>query len=173
MSSAFGPGAVDPESRGVQGIIDATSKYGNNPAVAAQSSNPYLGLAGLFDRHDSTLPIYAQYGRMGESKFANGMINTINQAYQKGTIDKNSTPDQVYNSVVAPWVNSMGNGWGSTGQTYQATTQGLIQAMVQQYMNGSYKQAWKAIGGQAIAANAPGYGSTTQASTDGTYIRGG
>lgn len=173
LSSAFGGGAVDPESSGVQNVINATSQAGNNSAVAAQTQNPYLGMAGLFDRHDSTLPMYQEYGRMGESKFANGMINQINNAYNQGTINKNSTPDQVYKSVVAPWINSMGSGYSNTGSTYTATTQGLVQDMVSQYMNGSYKTAWKAIGGQDIAANAPAYGSGQQATTDGTYINGG
>lgn len=173
LSSAFGGGAVDPESSGVQNVINATSQAGNNSAVAAQTQNPYLGMAGLFDRHDSTLPMYQEYGRMGESKFANGMINQINNAYNQGTINKNSTPDQVYNSVVAPWINSMGSGYSNTGDTYTATTKGLVQDMVSQYMNGSYKTAWKAIGGQDIAANAPAYGSGQTATTDGTYINGG
>lgn len=172
LSSAFGPGAKDPETSDVQSLIDYTGSHGNSQQAAQSVSNPYLQLAGLFDERSSTLPIYAQYGRMGESKFANGMINTINQAYQKGTINANSTPDQVYQNVVAPWVNSMGKGWSNVGSTYTATTQGLIQNMVAQYMNGSYKNAWQSVGGQKIAANAPGYGSSQTATTDGTVISG-
>jgi hypothetical protein len=172
ISSAFGPGAKDPETSGVQNLINATSQNGNNSQIASSVQNPYLGLAGLFDERSSTLPMYQQYGRMGESKFANGMINTINQAYQKGTISKTSTPDQVYQSVVAPWINSMGKGYSNVGSTYTATTQGLVQDMVNQYMNGSYKTAWKSIGGQQIASNAPEYGSSDQATTDGTIIKG-
>ncbi len=173
ISSAFGPGAKDPETTQVQNVINATSSAGNSTAVAASVANPYVSLAGLFDDRSSTLPIYQQYGRDGESKFANGMINQINTAYNNGTINSNSTPQQVYNSVVAPWVNGMGTGWSDVGSTYTATTQGLIQNMVSQYMNGSYKSAWQSVGGTAIAANAPAYGSGQMASTDGTYITSG
>lgn len=173
ISSAFGPGAKDPETQDVQNVINATSQNGNSSQVAASVSNPYLQIAGLFDDRSSTLPMYQQYGRMGESKFANGMINQINQAYQAGTINQNSTPQQVYNTVVSPWVNSMGSGYSNVGSTYTATTEGLVQDMVSQYMNGSFRTAWQSVGGTAIAANAPAYGSSATATTDGTYINGG
>jgi hypothetical protein len=173
LSSAFGPGAKDAETAGVQNIINATSQNGNSSQVAQSVSNPYIGLAGLFDERSSTLPMYQEYGRMGESKFTNGMINQINQAYQAGTINKNSTPQQVYSAVVAPWVNSMGSGYSNVGSTYTATTQGLVQNMVEQYMNGSYKTAWQSVGGQQIAANAPAYGSNVMATTNGTVINPG
>lgn len=158
LSSAFGPGAVDPESRDVQQVINATSSNGNNPAVAAQASDPYLELAGLMDRHSSTLPMYQQYGRMGEQSFTNDLVGKINQAVQQNpSLAKD--PNAVYNQVVAPWVNGMGSGYNNVGQAYTATTQGLLQDMVNQYMSGQAAQDWRAVGGdepfQNIYQNSP------------------
>lgn len=151
LSSAFGGGAVDPESHGVQGVIDATSKSGNNPAVAASVQNPYLGLAGLFDRHDSTLPIYSQFGRMGEQKFTNAMVDKMNQAIHKNPSLAND-PNAMYSQVIQPWVQGMGD-WSKVGDAYKATTYGLIQGMVGQYLNGTAAQNWKAIGGDSPFSN--------------------
>lgn len=172
LSSVFGGGAVDPESKDVQNVINATAQSGNSTQAAQSASNPLLEMAGLFDRHESTLPMYQQFGRQGESKFSTAMINKINDAYQSGQINGKSSPQDVYNQVVAPWVNGMGSGYSTTGTTYTATTQGLVQDMVTQYMNGSFRNQWKSVGGDAVAANAPAYGSSAQATTDGTWITG-
>jgi hypothetical protein len=160
IASAFGPGAKDAETMTSDQIINATSASGNSQQVAASVQNPYLALAGLMDEHHSTLPMYQQYGRMGEQKFTNDMVTQINNAYKAGTINANSTPQQVYNSVVAPWVAGMGSGWNNVGSTYTATTQGLLQDMVSQYMNGTASQNWKAVGGDSPFGNLPGYGGT-------------
>jgi hypothetical protein len=153
LSSAFGPGAKDPETAGVQGLIDATSSNGNTSQVAANVQNPYVQLAGLFDRRDSTLPMYAQYGRMGEQKFTQDFASQINNAISSGKISASTPPDQVYNQVIAPWVNSMGKGWSNVGDAYKATTQGLLQDMTRQYMNGTAAQNWKAVGGDSPFEN--------------------
>lgn len=152
LSSAFGPGAIDPETHAVQNVINATSKYGNNPAVASSMANPYLGLAGLMDRRSSTLPEYAQYGRMGEQKFTTDMVNQINAAVKANPSLAND-PNAVYNQVVAPWVNKMGSGYSNVGQTYAATNQGLLEDMTRQYLGGQAAQDWKAIGGDEPFAN--------------------
>jgi len=166
LSSLFGPGKKDPETAGVQNIINAV---GQNPGqaqqITSQVQDPYLGLAGLFDERSSTLPMYQQYGRMGEQKFTNDMINKINSAFAAGTINKSSTPEQVYDKVVAPWVGSMGQGWSNVGSTYKATTQGLLQDMVSQYMSGQAPQDWKAIGGDSPFSGLAAYGSAPGASS--------
>ncbi len=158
VASAFGPGETDPETSDVKNVINATGANGNNPAIAASVQNPYLQLAGLFDEHSSTLPMYQQYGRMGEQQFTNDMVDKINDAYKAGTISANSTPTQVYNSVVAPWVAGMGQGWSDVGSTYTATTQGLLQDMVSQYMNGTAATNWQAVGGQNVFNGITAYG---------------
>jgi hypothetical protein len=183
LSSAFGPGAKDPETADVQGLIDYTGAHGNNPMYARSVSDPYLELAGLMDRRSSTLPMYSQYGRMGEQKFSNDLASQINNSFTRGissgslagdkwSIDPSSgdyilttptggktsyAPNQgaaeVYNSVVGPWVNNMGSGYKNVGQTYAETTQGLLQDMTQQYLAGQAGNDWKSVGGQEPFAN--------------------
>jgi hypothetical protein len=146
LTSAFGPGETDPETAGVQNVINATSANGNNPAVAASVQNPYLSLTGLFDDKSSTLPIYQQYGRMGEQSFTNALVGKINTAVEQNPSLKDN-PSAVYSQVVQPWVNSMGD-WSKVGSTYQATVQGTLQGMTNEYMNGTASVDWKAIGGE-------------------------
>jgi hypothetical protein len=136
----------------VQNVIDATGKNQNNPNVAAQAQNPYLELAGLMDRRQSTLPEYAQYGRMGEQKFTNDLVGKLNAAVAADPTLK-SDPTRAYNTVIAPWVNSMGSGYSNVGSTYAATNQGLLQDMTNQYLSGNAAQDWKAVGGDSPFAN--------------------
>lgn len=159
IASAFGPGAKDPETNVSDSLINYTSAHGNSQQAAQGVQNPYLALAGLMDEHSSTLPMYAKYGRMGEQKFTNDMVSQINKAAQQGIISPNSSPQDVYNQVVAPWVASMGSGWNNVGSTYTATTQGLLQDMVTQYMSGTAAQNWKARGGDTPFSSLPAYGS--------------
>lgn len=152
LSSAFGPGAKDPETAGVQNVINATSANQNNPGVAASVQDPYTALAGLMDERSSTLPMYQQYGRMGEQKFTDDMVNQINQAVKANPSLANN-PQQVYSQVVSPWVNSMGSGYSKVGDTYTATTQGLLEDMTNQYLSGQASQDWKAVGGDSPFEN--------------------
>lgn len=182
LSSAFGPGAKDPETASVQGLLDYTGSHGNDPGIAQQVSNPYLELAGLMDRRSSTLPMYQQYGRMGEQKFTNDLAGQINNAFTGGigtgtfqgdkwskdasgnyvlttptggqTIYKpQDAAAEVYATTVDPWVSSMGSGYSNVGDTYKATTQGLLQDMTGQYLSGQAAQDWKAVGGDSPFQN--------------------
>lgn len=153
LSSAFGPGKKDAETANVQGLINATSSNGNNSQIAASVQNPYVQLAGLFDDRSSTLPMYQKYGRMGEQKFTNDFATQINSALASGQITKNTPASQVYSQVIAPWVNGMGSGWDNVGAAYTSTTQGLLQGMTAQYLNGTAAQNWKAIGGDSPFSN--------------------
>jgi hypothetical protein len=152
LASAFGPGEKDPETSEVQNVINATSSNQNNPGVAASVQDPYTALAGLMDERSSTLPEYAQYGRMGEQSFTNAMVDQINQAV-KADPSLAQNPTAVYNQVVAPWVNSMGSGYSNVGQAYTATNEGLLEDMTNQYLSGDAAQDWKAVGGDSPFAN--------------------
>lgn len=152
LSSLLGPGAKDPETTDVQGLINATSSHGNTSQIAAGVQNPYVQLAGLFDDRSSTLPMYQQYGRMGEQKFTQDFATQLNQAVQKDP-SLASNPQQAYNQVIAPWVQSMGKGWSNVGAAYTSTTQGLLQDMTQEYLSGQAGQDWKAVGGDAPFSN--------------------
>jgi hypothetical protein len=152
LSSLAGPGEKDPETSDVQNVINATSSNQNNPAVAASASDPYLELAGLMDDRSSTLPEYQQYGRMGEQQFTDAMTQQINQAAAANP-QLAADPNAMYSQVIAPWVSSMNKNGSTVGATYTATNNGLIDDMVNQYMQGDAAQDWKAVGGDSPFQN--------------------
>lgn len=163
ISSLAGPGKKDPETAQWDQYLPAATK---NPDVSSQVQNPFLLMAGLFDEKSSSLPMYQQYGRMGENKFTVDMTTQINQALANGTIQKTDNADTVYNKVVAPWVQNMGQGWSGVGPEYTQATQGLLKQMTSQYLDGSYQQNWKAVGGDyAFSGGSQGsiqpFGATT------------
>lgn len=169
IASAFGPGAKDPETVGAQQLLNATSSNGNNPAVAASVSNPYLMLQGLMDQHHSDLPIFQKYGRADALGFTKDMTSQINSALKSGTISKSDSPNTVYQKVVQPWVQSMGD-WDKVGSTYKSTVTGLLQNMTSQYMNGQQygnpwtnTEGWSSIGGENPFLNLTPFGGTTVA----------
>jgi hypothetical protein len=148
LSSAFGAGKVDPENANFN---QYTTAFNNTPAaqqaqVAAGVQNPYLPLAGYFDLRSGQMkgsnPIYTTYGRMGEQSFTNDLISKVQGAQKAGVTD----PTQVYSSVVQPWLNSMGN-WQDSNKNAMT---GLIQNMTGQILAGTYKQNFKATGGQQV-----------------------
>jgi hypothetical protein len=117
--------------------------------ITSAVTNPYIAMAGLMDRRSSDLPMYAQYGRMGEQKFATDLVGKVNDAFKSGAVPQGASSQQVYQQVIAPWVDKMGSGYSKVGSTYTSTTQGLVQQMVNQYMNGTAAQNWKSIGGDS------------------------
>lgn len=150
IASAFGPGAKDPEMQNWGNYKDmfnnVASKYGSagSQQAAASVQNPYKILAGLFDLRQpqfgsDKVPIYQQYGRMGEQKFTNDMMKQIDAAKSKGITD----PSKMYSSVVKPWIDSFGKGQ-NTGKN-GAAIEGLLQQMTSQYMNGTYQSNWKDV----------------------------
>lgn len=154
ISSAFGNGEVDPENSNFNSY---TQQFNKAPAaqqgqVAAAVQNPYLPLAGYFDLRANQLkgqnPIYTTYGRAGEQKFTNDLIGKISQAKSSGVTD----PSKVFNSVVQPWLNSMGT-WNDSNK---AAMTALIQNMTGQIVSGSYQQNFKAVGGDSPFKNLTG-----------------
>ncbi len=153
ISSAFGPGKTDPETADVQGLLNIVGQNPNQAqGITAQVQDPYLQLAGLMDERSSTLPMYQQYGRMGEQAFTDAMTQQMNAALKANPSLANN-PSAMYSQVIAPWVNKMGSGYSQVGSTYAQTTQGLLQDMVSQYLSGQAGQDWKAVGGQEPFAN--------------------
>jgi hypothetical protein len=142
ISSAFGPGKKDPEVYGWQALVDSTAK---TPGAGLVINNPFILMAGMFDERSSTVPIYQKYGRAGENKFTVDMTQQINNAFHSGAINSQSTPQQVYDSVVMPWVASMGN-WNNVGPEYKESISELLMNMTGQYMAGQ-TQNWKTVGG--------------------------
>jgi hypothetical protein len=166
ISSAFGNGKVDPEN---QNFNQYTQAFNSAPAsqqgqIAGSLQNPYLPLAGYFDLRSNQLkgqnPIYDKYGRMGEGAFTNDLINQVKQGQAKGVTD----PTQMWNTVVQPWINSMGT-WQDSNKSAMTA---LMQNMTSQVMSGSYQQNFKAIGGDTPFAS-----STPSAVGNISYAAGG
>lgn len=146
IASAFGPGATDPENANFANYATAFNKAppAQQAQVAQSVQNPYLPLAGYFDLRSSQMkgsnPIYQTYGRMGEQKFTNDLISKVQDAKTHGISD----PNQMWSSVVQPWISSMGT-WQDVNKNAMV---GLLQNMTGQVMSGTYKQNFKAIGGE-------------------------
>lgn len=168
LSSAFGPGRKDPETYGWGALTDAYNKAGQQGGATAQKdlasqvTNPYEALAGMFDLRngqiDSGNTLYNQYGRMGEGKFTNDLVNQLNQAKSSGTITPDMDASQIYSKVVQPWEQSWGKGQNTDPNAQ--LQQDLITQMISQYEGGQAANDWRAVGGDQpfkdIYANAPG-----------------
>lgn len=163
ISSAFGPGREDPENLNWN---QYAQEYGKgNPLTGLTPSQDYQSLAGIFDSRGSAIPFYNQFGRMGEQKFTNAMTDQINQAIKQGKIKKDATPQQIYNSVVNPWISGMSpQGWQNTntieGAPEKAAIGNLLTNMIGQYQQGQQGQ-WTGIAGQQMQGVNP-YGSTSE-----------
>ena len=148
IASAFGPGAKDPEMQNWGNYKDmynsVASKYGaaGSQQATASIDNPYKILAGLFDLRkpqfgSDNVPIYQQYGRMGEQKFTNDMMAKLKN------VPPGTNPNTAYSTVIKPWIDSFGKGQ-NTGKNGDAI-EGLLRQMTAQYMNGSYSQKWRDV----------------------------
>lgn len=168
LSSAFGPGEKDSETYGWGALTDAYNKAGQQGGAQAQQNlseqvtDPYEALAGMFDLRNGQIDkgnaLYNEYGRMGEQKFTNDLVNQLNQAKASGTITPDMDASQIYSKVVDPWEQSWGKGTNTdpnAGLIKDLTTQ-----MISQYEGGQAANDWRAVGGDApfanIYANAPG-----------------
>lgn len=177
LSSAFGNGRVDPENATFEGYTQAYNKAAaQNPAlgnqVAAATTNPYLALAGMFDLRKNqikgNIPIYNEYGRMGEQKFTNDFDSHIDSALKAGTIKPGDDANTIYNKAVAPWINSMGD-WEDSNKNAMTA---LLKQMGQQYVTGQYQQDWKSIGGQTPFAQQAAPASNLAATTPAAQTKG-
>lgn len=146
LSSAFGNGKVAAENAPFEAYTQA---YKQDPSVASQVQNPYTALAGMFDLRSNqikgTIPMYDQYGRMGEQQFVTDMTKRINAAATNGTIKPTDSAADIYNKAVAPWIASMGT-WDDSNKGAMTS---LLQQMTQQYVSGQAQSDWKSVGGQS------------------------
>lgn len=114
LSSAFGGGKKDPESVAVDNMdAAATTAQGKQQVQQALTSSPstaFQYLAGVMDAKNNTpghsQPIEQAFGRMGEGNMVTQMTAQINSALSSGAVAKNATPDQIYQTVVQPWLAS-------------------------------------------------------------------
>lgn len=127
ISSAFGPGRMDPENVNWDRYAAAASKNPQSVMGATPSQN-FQALAGIFDARGSNIPFYQKFGRMGENQFTVAMTNQINSALRSGAISTTTPPQDIYAKVVQPWITSMGGsqGWQSTYTIGGAPEKGAI-----------------------------------------------
>lgn len=169
ISSAFGPGKVDPENASFEGYTKAFNSQPDNTsaqALASSVQNPYTVLAGYFDLRPNQVkgsnPIYSTYGRMGEQAFTNDLTKQLSQAQASGQIQAGENPQQAYNQVIKPWIASMGD-WNDSNKSAMSA---LLTQMTSQYLNGTSGQNWQSIGGQTPFASAsPSTGSPLSSGT--------
>jgi hypothetical protein len=164
ISSAFGPGKMDPENVNWNNYARAFSQ---NPSavLGATPSQNYQALAGIFDARGSAIPFYNTFGRMGEGQFMTAMTDQVNRALQGGRVPVNATPAQIYSTVVAPWITQMGGqgGWQPTYTEQGAPEKGAIGALltnlIGQWQSGMFNAASPmGIAGQNIPG-LPVYGA--------------
>lgn len=158
VSSAFGPGAKDPEQNNWDTYFSAYQKGGSQAVSGGTGADNYQTLAGIFDARSSDVPFYNQFGRAGEGTFMSSMGNQINSAISSGTISKSATPQQIYSKVVQPWINSM-PGASSYNQSngYQGDAPAISQLV--QNLIGNWQSGQKFTGVNGTSVNMPSYGS--------------
>jgi Domain of unknown function (DUF4329) len=163
ISSAFGPGAMDPENQSWDGYASAYQKNPNSVDQATPSQN-FQALAGIFDARGSNIPFYGAYGRMGENKFTSDMLHNINNAVSTGKVAANSSAQQIYSQVVQPWITSMGgsNGWKDTNTVKGAPEKdaigNLLTNLIAQWQAGGITSTTKlGIDGQPLQGGVPAW----------------
>lgn len=161
LSSAFGPGAKDPEQANFGNYATAYKQGG--PSAVAQATPPqaFKSLAGLFDLRSGQIspnvPMYNKYGRMGENQFMSDTAKQINSAISSGQLQKGASPDQIYQQVVAPWMKSWGKG-NLSQDPNGAAIQNIVTQLIGQWQNGQLTASTPVgISGEKIS-NLPSYG---------------
>jgi hypothetical protein len=142
---------VDPEQANFD---QAVAMWQVNPNNVYNIANKYLPLAGLFDLSlkNPHIPIYQKYGRMGEQKFVNDLVNVIYQAAQNGQITGNDTALTVMSRIVQPWIDSWG--YGPMVDPHADLINRLIVGMINDYIAG-IQTNWTARGGDYPFGNLP------------------
>jgi hypothetical protein len=157
VSSAFGPGRMDPENVNWNSYAAA---FDRNPGAVrgATPSQNFQALAGIFDSRGSAIPFYGKFGRMGENQFAVSMANQVNSAIKSGAIPANAGPSQIYSMVVEPWITKMGGsgGWQDTytskGASEKDAVGGLLTNLIAQWQKGQITAGTPVgISGQTIS----------------------
>lgn len=141
-------GKKDPEQ---YNFDQAVAIWQQSPDAVYQIGNKYLPLAGLFDLNITTnIPIYKKFGHMGEEKFVAALVNLLYNAAINGQITSNDTALSVMSRVVQPWIDSWG--YGPMSDPHADLITRLIIGMIIDYVDGGWKQAWRARSGDVPAS---------------------
>lgn len=145
--------AFNRQDQEVQNFDQAIAISRANPMGVLDIQNKYLVLAGLFDLDPKmikgNIPMYKKYGRMGEERFVDDMIQTVYNAAQSGQITANDTAQSVFSRVVQPWMNSFGYGPMSDSNADMINL--ILMGMLSEYFAG-LQSRWYARGGDYPAS---------------------
>lgn len=148
---------VDPE---VGNFNNAMALYAQNPQAIYNIADKYLVLAGLFDLEPGqikgNIPIYKKYGRMGEQRFTQDMVNLIYNAAQAGQITGNDTPESVFARIVQPWINDFG--FGVMQDRNADMINEILVGMIAEYVTGLWRNRWFARSGDMPNWQIPTFG---------------
>lgn len=111
ISSAFGGGRTDPETLNWNSVAPQLNA---NPQAASTLTGPqaYQLLAGMMDAknnspgHSTNLEL--KFGRMGEGSVVDAMTGWVNSAIKQNPQLAQASPQQLYQQVVKPQLQSMG-----------------------------------------------------------------
>lgn len=85
--------------------VDQGRGFGSAPpAELAQ------GFINFYRTNKNEFPGQAKYGRTGNEDFVYDMTQVINNAVKDGTVDKGANAATIFEKVVQPWLNTMGEG---------------------------------------------------------------
>lgn len=161
ISSAFGGGQTDPETKNWNGFINATGGANATPAqvtAATQNMSPQTAfnlLSGVMDIKDGRIPIVNAFGHMGESGLLNSMTGEINNAISSGKISKNASPQDIYSQIVEPWLNSKGA--TITPETGGLQLQAVLQNLIGSWQNGQLTSATQLTSTGSTDKSLPAY----------------
>lgn len=137
LTSVFGGGKADMETTEWNSLA---GKFNQLPAsqqsqIMFSPSQAFINLAGTMDAKNNSpghsQPIEQVFGRMGEANLVSQMTQQINSQLAAGTITKNSSVNDIYNNVVAPWLASKGASINMNERTSSGQAEGpaLVQSL--------------------------------------------
>jgi hypothetical protein len=169
VSSAFGGGQSSVEALTAQAYTATFDKATPaQKAQLAQMASPAQNvqyLQGIMDGHNSSAghesDLQAAFGKNNVAGFTTQMTETVNSAISSGKISRNATPQQIYTSVVQPWLASKSGGAKSgsdvKGNSVSAAEQASIMGVISQWQDGVFTSASK-VGVKGQSINIPSYG---------------
>lgn len=92
------------------------------------------GFINLYRTNKYEFPGQAKYGRTGNEDFLYDMTQQINSAVTSGAVPKDATAGQLYESVVKPWMATMGG--GTQDPKVQAVQDYMMTDLVNSFMQG-------------------------------------
>lgn len=173
LTSVFGGGKADMETtewNQLTGKFNALTPTQQSQVIFSPQQ-AFINLAGTMDAKNNSpghsQPIEQVFGRMGEANLVNQMTRQINRQLEAGAITKNSSVNDIYNKVVAPWLASKGASinMGERTTTGHAEGPALVQSLkslIGAYASGALTSQ-TAVGaqGQTIPGLQP-FGTTDQ-----------